>query len=639
MKVFLKKISATVHLAQLAFFCTCLATLGTLSVASWLVLEKLFIEFSFLRYWGEPWEVFPLWFRWSSVGSGISAFVLNICFGTREFSMKYRIFYGSIGFILSITAVGAVFILPSLQLAFVYAALFLILPLFFFYKHWKWVIPCILCYAAALSGWYCYTAFLKIFFDYWNLDCSAVPSWSSWWCESANMFLFGGLLLQAKIYAIVSRKSSREIFTIPVWSLLLFAVFTWGASYILAQNADKGAKEAVAQWEKNSEISSRLEKIKLDYYDNGKIIPDGEYWNKFHSLEKKCYPDYKVSNLRFFHELPHGNLPEKEFEEWKKFFRSSPEIKELQKMFASAVPFPVYNFSGGPWRTADMPLGDLTVFFCNMQLWELNFALKEKNFIAAAEVLKRFDTYKRFLIANRFCVPAFLSLADIEFLKSFAWEKMLAAKAMDQQTICRQLQAIEADKKFFATAEKQIVENCGVLLLYCLNRNEHDFPRFIFPAFRHLFSNLRETVACAYRANTFVQALKRIEKLERRSVFKTLLPTEDWSAGFKREFTRLLVFETLLKLELEKRKKGFYPAEAPAWLPPDPFTGKKLHYCKGEISIIERVYNPGSDAYDRIARDVKAIAIWSEGENCQDDFGIGNHEKYGCDDIRAMILL
>ena len=184
-----------------------------------------------------------------------------------------------------------------------------------------------------------------------------------------------------------------------------------------------------------------------------------------------------------------------------------------------------------------------------------------------------------------------------------------------------------------------MVENHGALLLRCLNKNEHNFPCFIFPAFRHLYNNLRETTALAYRSETFALALERIKKLKCERVFKTLLPSEAWSTKYKRTFTRLLVFEAFLKLELEKQKNGFYPQTAPSWLPVDPFTGKKLHYCKDDIFIVERIYNPASGSYDLIPSGVDAVAIWSEGEDRQNNYGMGAHERYGRDDIRAMIKL
>ena len=86
---------------------------------------------------------------------------------------------------------------------------------------------------------------------------------------------------------------------------------------------------------------------------------------------------------------------------------------------------------------------------------------------------------------------------------------------------------------------------------------------------------------------------------------------------FKLANLRLLLLETQLKLELEKRAKGKYPDNVPAWFPTDPFTGKKLNYHKGLIDITEFVYNPESKYMERQVRQINAVAIWSSGPEQQ----------------------
>ena len=639
MKAFIKKIFSRENLGSIAFFSVLLATLGILGVSSWMVLGKQFASLFFMDKYAEPWELFFPWFRWSFILLGSASFILNLWFGIKDLSIKPRIFYGSI--FLFCTGIATVMILtfPSLQLFFWYIAFMLILPLFFFYANWKWMIPCVLCCAAAIWGWYEYILFLKSFFDYWNLSSDNIVPCNIVLIECANVFLIAGLLLQGKIYATAAGKRYKEIFTGPVWTIILLYAVTWGAALVFAHTADADAKKEISCWERTSPIAARPEKLKAAYYDHGKIVPNAEFWENFAELRNMCYPLPWVANWELFHRTPHGVLPEKEFGEWQQFFHSSQDIKDLQKLFASDIPFPVYNFPRSPRKIAEFKEGDLSIFFCNMQLWELNFALKSKNFSAAVKVLDRWENFKQFLYANKFSIYSFLTLAEVEFRKSFALEKLLASGAMNTQTIRKQLQVIAADKKFFASAEKQMVENHGAMLLYFLNQNEYNFPNLIFPAFRHLYSTLRGTAALSYRTDTFDLARKRMEKLEKKNIFPALLPGKDWSTKFQRTFTRLLVFETFLKLELEKQAKGSYPAQAPSWLPPDPFTGRQLHYCKGEVFISEPVFDSKSGSYKLVPDIVDAVAIWSAGEDGLNCCGLGRHERDFYDDIRAMIRL
>ena len=116
----------------------------------------------------------------------------------------------------------------------------------------------------------------------------------------------------------------------------------------------------------------------------------------------------------------------------------------------------------------------------------------------------------------------------------------------------------------------------------------------------------------------------------------SLKKKERWYSELK---ARFLLLETMLKLEQEKRKIGGYPESAPEWLPLDPFTGRKFHYKKGDMPILEAVHDPKTNQFRTVQRTVKAVALWSEGVNRKNDQGLTSRRKSNWDDIRVMIRL
>ena len=192
--------------------------------------------------------------------------------------------------------------------------------------------------------------------------------------------------------------------------------------------------------------------------------------------------------------------------------------------------------------------------------------------------------------------------------------------------------------------ESRAMRRGGLLmLLSCLKKEfiypEYAFPRFIFPPFRYMYGTLLETTAFSYRAETFARIAGNLEMTAGEKMFKTILPSETWTTAYKEASTWLLVLETLLRLELEKRKNGSYPEQTPSWFPADPFGASRLRYLNGNMTVVERVYNTRTGLFDRVDRTVRAVCVWSIGANGTDEKGIDFYDKYGRDDIRAMVRL
>ncbi len=102
---------------------------------------------------------------------------------------------------------------------------------------------------------------------------------------------------------------------------------------------------------------------------------------------------------------------------------------------------------------------------------------------------------------------------------------------------------------------------------------------------------------------------------------------------------RYLAMETLIGIELEKRRTGKYPEilENP---PLDPF-GQPLLYRHGKMPYIRYRWDSGKNVMGEGKKImVDAVAVWSRGANRKDDHGLSNWKEDGkpTDDARAMIM-
>ena len=624
------------QLGSWAFFSTLAATLGTWSLAAWMTLSGVLIEFQ------NPDEADPQYGTLSFVFIGcagvllIAAFVLNLLFGSKQLLQKERKLFWGVILLGAGILTGGVFLLSPAEVLMTAFGLVLLSPLLLFYRNWKLLIPCLICYALAITGWHEYIVFAISFFDFWTIKQDTLYAANSFLTGFANVFLLAGLALQAEIYAECSKTSRKEIFSLPgILLILLFAV-TWCFSLALSFHSEAGAAQGARDYRQVDEAFQQ--KLQTICRNAEKNVQAPSFWEKMLSLNEQFRSSNGPQGFRIFYALPHINLPKNKWLEWEKFFQSSKEIHELEKMFSNGLPRPGQNFTCCFWRYADACDLERTFYFCRMQLWKLNFALKSPAPRKAVKYLAHLDEYRQFLIAKPYIFNSFFNLAELEESKQRAVEKLLACHLLNEDEIKKQIQICSSVRKLIGYMEEEMIATHGAMFSTCLNHQEEKFPVFVFPPFKHIYNQLRKAVTLSYRGESFDSVRKKITESAGKNLFKTLLPGLSWSDSFKETATRLLVLEAILRLELEKIETGSYPDSAPAWLPPDPYTGNKLHYRKGKIPFYETTYLEQENRRTSLLRRVKGVAVWSEGE-FKNDEGIGFNEKPGCDDIRAMIRL
>jgi len=166
--------------------------------------------------------------------------------------------------------------------------------------------------------------------------------------------------------------------------------------------------------------------------------------------------------------------------------------------------------------------------------------------------------------------------------------------------------------------------------------------RWLFPAGWYQLTRARGILAESYRTTDLSQVVYKRHTSDTAEHLAGIFLAALDSAGRKLHSlsARCLTMETLIGIELEKRRTGKYPdkLENP---PIDPF-GEPLIYRKGKMPYIQYQRTVGTDhPYGEEKRiTVDAVAVWSKGPDRKDDQGLSGWEENGkrIDDARAMLI-
>ncbi|MBO5680283.1 MAG: hypothetical protein J6T08_01085, partial [Lentisphaeria bacterium] len=340
--------------------------------------------------------------------------------------------------------------------------------------------------------------------------------------------------------------------------------------------------------------------------------------------------------------FPKGKLDKKNFDTWKNTFDESPQLKKISDLFSGMLPpkmreYKKYDLSG-------IILDELLLLrkLARVQVWRIRFALQNNDMATVIDALDCINKSIDRLDKDHIIISHLFSYALLLEKKS-AFELLLENGKLEQCELKKQLDILTEKRKQLAAMERAALGG-EITLLF-------DFQDQIWEGKSWLpaIKNFRWFVpqywyVIRHSCNLFIKSKQKNSYkgdplLTQHILFDRTRARKNIPKRYTELDTMYLLLETLLKLELEKRKQGFYPATAPEWLPVDPFSGKKFHYIKGKIPVFERIYNPKTRLFDRVRCEAESVAVWSEGCNGKNDDGIGKHEKYGHDDIRAMIRL
>ncbi len=606
MKAFIKKIFSGENLGSLAFFSTLLATLGTWSVAAWMTLGGCLIDFS------EDWKI-SIWFLLIAAVLALTALLCNLAFFYTKVPDKFKKWF-LVGSSVLACAVGGSGFFFGLEIAsYTFAAVFFwILPLAVFHKEWHRVIPGSIFYSITTVGIVICCTILSDYFDWLQIKQVLQPKEFSWllWCYPA---VFTAFVFNAKLYAATEKRSLRQFFTPAVFFLFAVVAAAYGISYIGACSSERNAEKNIILFEQYFGSSADAKGLYNLYYGN-KMNDGLRFWTKVRNFHEQY--DRKVKqNFRASHSAPNGQFYGAIRQEWKNTFLSSPEVDGLTRLFSGSVPLPDRDYRSGKLYTVHIDEFDIAVDFAKIQLWLLHFALEEKNLTQAAEAFERLCKYKN-IMQNSFYFCLHDKAFTYTIFQLWGMEKLLTSSLLQENDLEKYLQYFESERKKLPEFERRCIFGDTIMsldMLYVVAEK----AKFFFPPLKYFCNQVRSSSASSFQANSYAAAAVNLTNSGTKYVIPQLLNFSLYGNRFKLANLRLLLLETQLKLELEKRAKGKYPDNVPAWFPTDPFTGKKLNYHKGLIDITEFVYDPESKYMERQVRQINAVAIWSSGPEQQ----------------------
>ena len=293
--------------------------------------------------------------------------------------------------------------------------------------------------------------------------------------------------------------------------------------------------------------------------------------------------------------------------------------------------------------------------FCFYELWRTRFAIADKDPAAALAAVKRMRSCRDYLARDPLLISA-LALSAVETKRLDALELLLSSGLLNQEqlremrkelAVCRE----EMKKIHLHAVYGEAVGSMDVCHLFAYGRKVRDGKarsstglyawRWAFPAMWYVFTRNRDVLAQAYKTEDFFHLPYRKERATSH-FYPRLMLTALEAAGrrFHRLSDRYLAMETLIGVELEKRRTGKYPDVLKD--PPKDSFGERLLYRKGKLPFVSRHWNAEKKELD--ARKVMAdvVAVWSKGPNRKDDRGL--YEKVFSedgtpDDSRAFIFL
>ena len=547
---------------------------------------------------------------------------------------------------------------------FLYSMFCWVIPLCCLPKQWRWLIPA--GFAPALIA--------LPFIAFWDILDSLLDTVGAPWLPSrlfasaAQMtvpsVLLGILccLCSYKAFANEAGRPFRAMFGKGVTAVATVFLLTYGVSLGMAYAAHCRTERHVAEMERFFGRPVNAQGLKELYYRNRK--PDAAFWRKFEARYIECFKDFREG----FPPKPTVILAPADLSAWKMQMEGSRELRELETMFETEPPAFEREFRRGNIPGIQLTELNSVRLFCELEAWRVRFAVAERNVPVALAAMERMANARNYLARDPALVIASLVMIRVENTRLDALELLLSSGLLTESQLIdqrdrlaefrRQMPGIHARAVY-----GEAVEAMDICDMFIYGSPAADpernltippfYPyRWLFPAAWYQFTRIRDVFAVNYPVPDFTRIPFNREKEARlnstahRAAGMLLCAWEAAGNKFHSLTARYLAMETLIGLELEKRRTGKYPdkLENP---PVDPF-GEPLLYRKGKMPYIQykivlqkhedtTYWNP--DEGKRIM--VDAVAVWSKGPNRKDDGGLSGWKENGkpADDARAMLRI
>ena len=523
-------------------------------------------------------------------------------------------------------------------------------PLAVMPKQWKWLIPAAVGGLISLVPQRFVMSSCSMFatvMDICGPDMSARPYLIyPWLVYLALPLAIAGWLCYVKSCANAAGKPFRAMFGKGAAALAVIFVLTYGVTLGMAFTAHRQTERYAAEMEKFFGRPVNAEGLKDLYFQNRK--PDSVFWRKVLAVKLGSDPDFR---------LPAAEYPAGKLTEYRKKLESSAGLRELETMFETEPPafdrkFPEGNLFGEL-------LSDLSPLreFLRCEAFRIRFAVAGRDSESALRGWKRLANIRTYLSREPMLISA-LVLATVEFTRLDMLEMMLSADLLTDD----QLRSIQAElavcRKQVKTVHFNAVYSEAVLSMdACLilsrklrfgagNKTVDLYPhRWLVPVGWYWFTRNRGVIAKHHIGSDFTGMRYPYRKSGSLSYFLAdmFMPALDKAGNkFHSLAARYLAMETLIGIELEKRRTGKYPDKLDD-LPLDPFRHPLL-YKHGKVPILPVPGNGASlMSSPRKPVMVEGVMVWSTGPDGEDSQGLSRWRPSAknnlFDDVRALKIL
>ena len=536
------------------------------------------------------------------------------------------------------------------QFIWTICALWSLTPLAVMPKQWKWLIP------AAAGGLISlipqrfvilsFSMFATVM-DICGPDMSVRPYLLfPWLVYSALPLAIAGWLCYVKGCANAAGKTFRAMFGKGAAALAVIFVLTYGIALGMAFAAHRQTERYVAEMEKFFGRPVNAAGLKELYFQNRR--PDSAFWRKVLAAELVSDPDFREPAA----EYPAGKLAG-----YRKKLENSAKLREFETMFETEPPafdrkFPEGNLFGE--LLPDMtPLRE----FLRCEAFRIRFAVADRDSERALRGWKRLANIRTYLSREPMLISA-LVLTAVEFTRLDMLEMMLSADLLTDDRLRGIRTELAACREQVKTIHRNAVysealismDACLILSRKLKFRDENEtvdlYPhRWLLPVGWYWFTRNRGVLAKHHIGSDFTGMRYPYRKSRSASYFlaNMLMPALDRAGNKFHSLTaRYLAMETLIGIELEKRRTGKYPDKLDD-LPLDPF-GHPLLYRHGKVPFLPVPGNGASlMSSPRKPVMVEGVMVWSRGPDGEDNQGLSRWKppakKKIYDDVRALKIL
>ena len=430
-------------------------------------------------------------------------------------------------------------------------------------------------------------------------DCNYITADGSALVYLLPLTLFltlASVLATGKFYSLQKNFPYKEIFTLPIKTVILLALVTYiglvAAVHILQQKCDT-AKTLLQTHFQRPLTAEALRKEAL-----GSRKADAGFWDKVRSMNHSCRPTVHYCDAVF---------TPAQLGAWQKQFESSKEFADLDRIISNPLPATPRKFEKYNLFHAAFPDLMSCRFMARLQVWNCRFAALKKDRPAALAALKRLDNVSDFLAHQPFLISALVKIV-IDGYKIRALEYLLASGVLQKEDLLALKGQIRTARENLKAPEFMILwSECAGGLDYAegiVNADKDWQGKKITPLkkFRYLLPQLH----ILYEAN-LLNLLNSYSKVKRFYDFPAKRPQSEYffffhqiSPAFRAAGDRteqfdlsLQALEFFINQELYRLEHGKLPSSLP--LPVDPFSQKRMQYIHGNVSVEKEIFTDNKE--------------------------------------------